>query len=116
VETGRLIAGSTFDEERFRQLAKANYARSFRPQGGARQLTAIMASPDRTPGLRTVTAPTLVVHGLMDELVRPSGGLATARAVAGSRLVMYPEMGHDLPVGRWEELADEVRRNADRAA
>ncbi len=116
VNVNRLIAGSVFDEERHRQLAKANFERSFRPQGTGRQLTAIMASADRTAGLRDVTAPTLVVHGLRDPLVQPSGGIATAKAVRGSRLVMYPDMGHDLPVARWNELADAVRTNADRAS
>ena len=74
-----------------------------------------MASPDRPAGLGSVTAPTLVVHGLVDPLVRPSGGVATARAVPGSRLVMYPDMGHDLPRPRWGEMAAAIRRNADRA-
>lgn len=116
VAVGRWIAGSTFDEERFRQLAKAQTERSYRPMGTARQLTAIMASTDRTRDLRRVQAPTLVVHGLRDPLVRPSGGIATAKAVPGARLVMFPDMGHDLPVARWDELADLVRTNADRAS
>ena len=75
-----------------------------------------MASPDRTDALAGVEAPTLVVHGLLDQLVKPSGGMATARAIPGSRLIMYPEMGHDLPRSRWDELVGEIRRNADRCA
>ena len=95
---------------------RAAIERSFRPVGTQRQTTAIMASPDRTPGLREVTAPTLVIHGMMDRLVKPSGGIATAAAVPGSRLIMYPDMGHDLPRPRWQEMAEAIRRNADRAA
>lgn len=116
VETTRFISGSVFDEERARQLAKINNARSFRPTGTGRQLTAILAARDRTAALRRLTVPTLVVHGLQDPLVQPSGAMATCRAVSGSRLVMYPDMGHNLPAHRWPELADEVRTNADRAS
>jgi hypothetical protein len=29
---------------------------------------------------------------------------------------MFPDMGHDLPPTRWEEMVDAIRRNADRAA
>ncbi len=116
VQIGRYIAGAEFDERRFRQQADVSFRRSFRPAGVARQLNAIIASPDRTSQLATVEAPTLVVHGLMDELVLPSGGLATAAAISGSRLLMFPDMGHDLPRARWAELADAVRINADRAA
>lgn len=116
VEMYRLVGGVDIDEVVFRKRAEANVARAFRPDGTGRQLTAIMASPDRTPGLASVTAPTLVLHGLADPLVRPSGGMATAAAIPDSRLVMYPEMGHDLPQRRWPEMVAAIRRNAERAA
>ena len=115
VQMFRLIGGSEFDEGAVRDAVQRAVARSFRPAGTGRQMAAILASPDRTPALRRVTAPTLVIHGLMDKLVQPSGGMATARAVPGSRLVMYPEMGHDLPRSRWAEIIEEIRRNAARA-
>ena len=59
--------------------------------------------------------PTLVIHGLADPLVRPSGGIATARAVPGSRLLMFPEMGHDMPRARWPEMVAAITQNAARA-
>jgi len=108
-------AGSSWDRAEHLARAERAVARSWRPAGVERQTAAIAASPDRTPGLATVTAPTLVIHGLEDRLVRPSGGIATCEAVPGSRLVMYPDMGHDLPRTRWEEMADEIAGNAGRA-
>jgi len=115
LEVNALISGPEFDADERRAIAERNVARSFRPEAVARQTAAIMASPDRTEALANVQVPTLVVHGLLDRLVKPSGGMATARAVPGSRLVMYPDMGHDLPRSRWDELVGEIRRNADRA-
>lgn len=112
----RLVGGSEFDENEFRARAEASVERSFRPEGVGRQLTAIVASPDRTEALGRISVPTLVLHGMEDRLVTPSGGVATAKAVSGSRLVMYPEMGHDLPRGRWLEMVDAINRNAQRAA
>jgi pimeloyl-ACP methyl ester carboxylesterase len=112
----RWVSGPGFDADAHRRLAAANIERSFRPLGTARQMTAIMASPDRTADLMRVTAPTLVIHGLLDPLVRPSGGHATANAIPGSRLVMYPDMGHDLPRTRWPEIVDAIARNARRAS
>ncbi len=116
VETFREICGPTFDADEFRRMAQAAIARSFRPAGTARQTAAIMASPDRTPGLQRLHVPTLVVHGLLDHLVRPSGGIATASAVPGSTLLMFNDMGHDLPRTRWAEMAEAIRRNSLRAA
>ena len=50
VATFRLVSGPHFDESEQRLLAKRGLERSFRPEGTARQTTAIMAGPDRTRG------------------------------------------------------------------
>lgn len=110
------ISGPSFDPDECRVSAEASVARSWRPDGTARQLAAILASDDRTEGLGGVAAPTLVVHGMVDPLVQPSGGIATAKAVRGARLLMFPDMGHDLPKARWHEIAAAIASNADRAS
>ncbi|WP_116997100.1 alpha/beta fold hydrolase [Desertimonas flava] len=114
VQVFRLISGPHFDEAEIRAMAQEALDRHFDSDGTSRQLLAILASPDRTADLRRVTAPTLVVHGLVDPLVRPSGGIATARAIPGSRLLMFPDMGHDLPRPRWEEIIEAIVDNAVR--
>ncbi len=107
-------AGSAWDRAEHLARAERSIERSWRPKGVERQTAAIAASPDRTGDLGSVTAPTLVIHGMEDRLILPSGGIATAKAVPGSRLVMYPDMGHDLPRTRWEEMADAIAVNAGR--
>lgn len=109
------ISGPTFDEGEFRELAMASFRRSYRPDGTARQLAAIIASGDRTEQLAQVDVPTLVVHGLVDTLVRPSGGVATAKAIPNSRLLMFNDMGHDLPHTRHDEMVTAIRTNSARA-
>jgi len=76
---------------------------------------AIIASPDRTEALGRLKMPALVIHGMLDPLVRPSGGLATARAIPGAKLVMFNDMAHDLPHTRWDDMADEIASIAARA-
>jgi pimeloyl-ACP methyl ester carboxylesterase len=115
VEMFRLISGPHFDAEGARALGREAFARSYRPDGVARQTMAIAASPDRTSDLGRITAPTLVIHGLVDPLVMPSGGIATAKAIPGAKLVMYPEMGHDLPRPLWDDIIVEIVDNARRA-
>jgi pimeloyl-ACP methyl ester carboxylesterase len=115
LETFRDICGPTFDADEFRVLAQRSISRSFRPDGTSRQLAAIIASPDRTDALGRLQVPTLVIHGMLDPLVQPSGGIATARAIPGAKLVMYNDMAHDLPHTRWREIADEVASIAARA-
>ena len=115
VEMFKLFSGSHYDPSEHLRRSKISVERAFHPEGTKRQTAAIMASPDRTPALQQLDVPTLVVHGLMDKLVRPSGGTATAAAILGSRLLMFPDMGHDLPDQRHQELVDAIRRIANRA-
>ena len=81
VELFRTISGPHFDADDYRQLAIEAIERSYAPAGVARQTAAIAASRDRTELLGAVTAPTLVIHGLVDQLVQPSGGIATTKAI-----------------------------------
>ena len=73
---------------------------------------AIAASGDRTAELQRITAPTLVIHGTADKLVRPSGGFATQKAIAGARLVTIEGMGHDLPRALWPRYVSLITEHA----
>jgi pimeloyl-ACP methyl ester carboxylesterase len=114
VRTFQMISGEHFDEDEIRALAATTLERNYDGPGTIHQLMAIAASPDRTAALNSVTAPTLVIHGMRDPLVMPSGGIATAKAIPGSRLLMFPEMGHDLPRPRWGEIIEAIAQNAER--
>lgn len=113
VRTFRLIGsrGFPFDEAWMRRLAGASYDRGYDPAGHRRQLAAILAQPDRTARLRSLAVPTLVIHGLDDRLVDPTGGLAVARAIPRSKFVGFSGMGHDLPRPLWPVIADEIARH-----
>jgi pimeloyl-ACP methyl ester carboxylesterase len=117
VRTVRLIGspGYPFDEARMRERAERTYDRGVHRSGTVRQLAAIMADRDRTPRLRTVRIPALVVHGAQDPLVHVSGGRATARAIPGADLDVVPGMGHDLPRAVWPRVVTGITRIADRA-
>jgi pimeloyl-ACP methyl ester carboxylesterase len=114
--TFEYISGPHFEEGKaeLRDLLEVALSRSWDREGTGRQTMAIAASPDRTEPLRSVVAPTLVIHGLVDPLVLPTGGIATAKAVPGSRLLTFPDMGHDLPRVRWDEMIDAIVDNARR--
>ncbi len=116
IETWRLIRspGFEFDEERIRALIETSFDRGADPAGFGRQLVAILASGDRTPRLRSVGVPTLVVHGDSDVLVDRSGGEATAAAVPGAELMIVEGMGHDVPREVWARLVDGIAETVRR--
>ncbi len=96
--------GFSLDAEREARMAGEAYDRSHDPAGVARQLAAVLASPDRTAGLASVAVPTLVVHGREDPLITPSGGRATADAIPGAELMMIEGVGHSIPDQLWDKI------------
>jgi pimeloyl-ACP methyl ester carboxylesterase len=116
VDTYRVIGspGFEFDEAGLRERAGLSFDRAYNPAGVARQLAAILASPDRTADLARVAVPTLVVHGEQDALVNVSGGRATAAAIPGAELLVVDGMGHDLPRAVWPQLVDRITALVDR--
>ena len=91
-----------------RELAARSYDRAYYPAGAGRQLGAMTLAGSRAEALRTLAVPTLVIHGLDDTLIDPSGGRRTAELVPGARLLLVPDMGHDRPRELWE---DPLRRH-----
>src|SRR5215208_6677676 len=117
VKMYRVIGSPGFDrnEDDLRDVAARSYDRGRNPAGSGRQLAAIIASGDRTERLRTISVPTVVIHGTKDRLVSPSGGAATAKAIPGAKLVNVEGMGHDLPRAAWPQIIGAITENAARA-
>jgi pimeloyl-ACP methyl ester carboxylesterase len=82
--------------------------RGYYPAGVARQLLAVIASGDRRSLLRTIVAPTLVIHGAADPLVPLDAGKDTAGNIPDAKLMVIEGMGHDLPAALYERLAEAI--------
>lgn len=107
----RLISspGYPFDEADFRRRAIDSLQRGRSGTGIMRQMLAVLTQPDRTEALGGLEIPSLVIHGLQDRMVHVSGGRATALAIPGSRLLLVPGMGHDLPPELWPLYVENLR-------
>ncbi len=117
VRVARAIGSPAYpaDEAVLHQKIERNFKRSFYPAGMARQMAAIIADGDRRVRLAQVTAPTLVVHGEADPLVKVEGAHDTAKHISGAKLKLFPGMGHDLPVELVEPMADAIAEHAAEA-
>lgn len=82
--------------ELIRQRTIEDFHRSDRPFGAMRQYAAILGTPRWHERLGNVTAPTLVLHGADDPLIRPAAGQDIARRIPGAVFKSYPKWGHDL--------------------
>jgi pimeloyl-ACP methyl ester carboxylesterase len=110
IDTYRVIGspGFEFDESALRDRAGLSFDRAYDPAGVARQLAAILTTADRTPDLKALPMPCLVIHGAEDALVNVSGGRATAAAIPDAELLVVDGMGHDLPRAVWPQLIERM--------
>ncbi|HUY86115.1 MAG TPA: alpha/beta hydrolase [Acidimicrobiales bacterium] len=115
--TWRVIwgGGYPFEEEMIQDKIGREYDRSFYPAGVARQIGAIVTAIDRTDALGKLRMPALVIHGDQDPLITFSGGEATASAIAGSRFLALPGVGHCIPRPLWDTVVDAIIENAIQA-
>jgi pimeloyl-ACP methyl ester carboxylesterase len=86
-------------------------ARSDYPQGMLRQFDAILGTGSLVKYARKITAPTVVVHGSQDPMVRPRNGRNLARVIDGARYVVVDGMGHDLPEPVWRPVVEALTEN-----
>jgi len=117
-QTWKILRGGSFpeDEALDRSRAERTYERGLNPAGVGRQLRAILASGSRKERLRAVKAPTLVIHGSVDPLVRPEGGKDTAASIPGAKFLLVEGMGHALPIPMWPQVIDAIDKHAHGAA
>lgn len=51
-----------------------------------------------TQDLARISAPTLILQGLADQMTPPGGSVILSRRIPHSRLLMVPDAGHNLPI------------------
>jgi len=99
--------GVPFPAEWARAVAEMSHDRSPRdPRSTQRQIAAGRAQ--RLPPISGITAPTLVLCGIDDPIIKPKGSRDLAARIPGATLVTYPGMGHNLPERVWPDVIERV--------
>ena len=96
-------------------LCERAFDRAFRPGGVMRQTHAIMATGSIESFSTRVIAPTQVIHGLSDPLLKPVSGKRIAKLIKGAKLELIEGLGHDLPRAVMPRFAELIAKNAARA-
>lgn len=94
------------------EMAGQAFDRGYYPIGTRRQLLAIIADGSRVERLKTITTPTLVIHGGADPLVPKDGSIDIARHVPEARLEIIDEMAHDLPPSQVDRMVGLIAGHA----
>lgn len=98
--------------EQLQTMFGQEYDRSFYPQGVARQLGALFANGDRRPQLKSISCPSVVLHGRNDPLIQLACGEDVARNIPNAEMRIIDGMGHDFPVALTAVYADAICRAA----
>jgi len=101
-------------QEELEERIRRDYRRSYRPKGILRQMRAILATGSLVAASRRIQAPTRIVHGTADPLVRPAAARELRSLIPNSELSWFAGMGHDLPEPIFPEMVEQVRQLAER--
>jgi pimeloyl-ACP methyl ester carboxylesterase len=102
-------------ESELRQRVQQLADRCTYPPGMLRQFDAVLGTGSLLGYSKAITAPTIVLHGSADPMVRPRNGRAVAAAIPGARFVVVDGMGHDLPEPVWRPILEILTENFARA-
>ena len=87
--------GINLDTEEFYENISAAIDRGGKDDTGfSRQLTAILGSKNRLDKVASIKAPTLIIHGEGDPLIKVKNAYKSNKLIKNSKLIVLPEMRH----------------------
>jgi pimeloyl-ACP methyl ester carboxylesterase len=113
VEAWRSYNGSgfPFDENWVRECGEYTCARSYDPQGVARQVAA-SRSPDLLEAQEKISCNTVVIHGSEDPIFGADHARETTTRIPGAKLDIIPGMGHEMPREVWSQIVEAIDQAA----
>jgi pimeloyl-ACP methyl ester carboxylesterase len=109
VEYWRALAGDQrpFDEAAVRDLARRDVERA-RDPAAAQNLDLLTGEGPSDASLRSIAAPTLVIHGTADPMFPVEHGAALADAIPGARLLRLEGAGHGFDRSDWDTVVEAI--------
>jgi pimeloyl-ACP methyl ester carboxylesterase len=118
MRTYRVICGPklVMPDEMLREMARRTVERCADRTGSRRQLAATQATGSLKAYLRDIHVPTLIIHGLDDPLIAPRRARQLHRGIRGSKLLLLPGMGHNLPQRYMPQIVRAIIENCEAAS
>ena len=103
-----------FDESWATEVARQAVERGIDDSAQSRHLAALKESGRAADPVR-ITAPTVIIQGIDDPLIRLDAARNAANSIRGAQFVPLPGLGHGIGANRWPDIVATIRANADRA-
>ncbi len=97
------------DEDKIQELNDIG----FYPSAIPRHIMAVLDAGDRTEVVKTISAKTLVLHGVDDTLLSLPHGKHTAEVIPRAEFVAFEGMGHNLPEAVLPKLLERMKEHID---
>ena len=110
------MEGRVVDTPEFREETIRNFERAQDGSGYARQLLAILASKGRLDKIKKIEAPTLIIHGRHDPMIRLKNAYKMHKLIPHSQLEIVESMRHLIEpeiLSQFEELLLKHLREAN---
>jgi pimeloyl-ACP methyl ester carboxylesterase len=109
LDYSRVIAGEQrpFDEAAFHQLVRSDVQRA-RNFPALQNHDIVAGDGPALPGLSSITAPTLVIHGTADPMFPLEHGRTLAEEIPGATLLVLDSAGHGVYRDDWETIVPAI--------
>ena len=88
------MKGFDYDNPEFKQEVNETIQRSPDDSGFIRQMAAILGTKNRIDKVKTISVPTLIIHGETDPLIKVKNAFHTHKLIKNSNLKVIKNMGH----------------------
>ena len=88
------MKGFDYDNPEFKQEVSETIQRSPDDSGFIRQMAAILGTKNRIKKVKTITVPSLIIHGETDPLIKVKNAFHTHKLIKNSNLKVIKNMGH----------------------
>ena len=88
------MKGFDYDNPEFKQEINETIQRSPDDSGFIRQMAAILGTKNRINKVKTISVPTLIIHGETDPLIKVKNAFHTHKLIKNSNLKVIKNMGH----------------------
>ena len=107
------MKGFDYDNPEFKQEVNETIQRSPDDSGFIRQMAAILGTKNRINKVKTISVPTLIIHGETDPLIKVKNAFHTHKLIKNSNLKVIKNMGHLIEEPIFDKFKIDLKNHLD---
>ena len=107
------MQGFDYNNSEFKQEVNETIQRSPDDSGFIRQMAAILGTKNRINKVKTISVPTLIIHGETDPLIKVKNAFHTHKLIKNSNLKVIKNMGHLIEEPIFDQFKTDLKNHLD---